>query len=153
MVAALVAGPAISRTRAAPGLSPFSISTAAIGTEAVAHIYTGMAASSIISISSISLDVVPAKKLSGMKTARRAAITSPIISHPIISCRNSTKEYLNISFSFGKNPFGRALLLSLSPVSSTFSLRVKLFVRNPPEIPVNRATIGLIIAKGNPRRE
>jgi len=38
----MVAGPAISNTRAAPGESPLSINTAATGTEAVAQIYTGI---------------------------------------------------------------------------------------------------------------
>ncbi len=37
IVAAFVAGPAIRKTSAAPGLSPLSIRTAAMGTEAVAQ--------------------------------------------------------------------------------------------------------------------
>ena len=41
IVAAFVAGPAIKKTNAAPGSSPFEIKTIAIGTEAVAHTYIG----------------------------------------------------------------------------------------------------------------
>jgi hypothetical protein len=42
MVAALVAGPAIKNTIAAPGDSPFINNTAAMGTEPVAQTYKGM---------------------------------------------------------------------------------------------------------------
>ncbi len=48
IVAAFVAGPAIRNTSAAPGEIPFSMSTAAIGTEAVAQTYNGTAATRII---------------------------------------------------------------------------------------------------------
>ena len=43
MVAIFVAGPAIKKTKAAPGSKlPDKINPAAIGTEAVAHIYMGI---------------------------------------------------------------------------------------------------------------
>ena len=48
IVAAFVAGPAIRNTSAAPGDIPFSKSTAAIGTDAVAQTYNGIAATRII---------------------------------------------------------------------------------------------------------
>jgi len=41
MVAALVAGPAIRNANAAPGEAPMCMKPAAIGTDAVAHTYTG----------------------------------------------------------------------------------------------------------------
>ena len=40
--AALVPGPVMRKTRAAPGLMPLRISAAATGTEAEAHTYMGM---------------------------------------------------------------------------------------------------------------
>ena len=51
MVAIFVAGPAIKKTKAAPGSKfPDMINPAAIGTEAVAHIYIGIETIAIIII-------------------------------------------------------------------------------------------------------
>ena len=52
MVAALVAGPASKKTRAAPGFKPFRIKAAAMGVEDVAHTYMGMPAHSMINMDS-----------------------------------------------------------------------------------------------------
>ena len=46
----LVAGPVNRKTRAAPGLTPFMISAAATGVEAVAQMYMGMPINSITTI-------------------------------------------------------------------------------------------------------
>lgn len=51
--AAFVAGPVIRKTRATPGLAPFAINAAAMGTEAVAQTYTGIPRSIITSIAMI----------------------------------------------------------------------------------------------------
>ena len=87
----MVAGPAIRKTIAAPGDNPFSNSTAAMGMEPVAQTYRGIEASRISSMERYSLETVSTKKLSGMTTARRAAIRKPMISHLLISCSISTK--------------------------------------------------------------
>ena len=50
MVAALVAGPASKKTRAAPGFSPFSIRAAAMGVDDVAQTYMGIPAASMTSM-------------------------------------------------------------------------------------------------------
>ena len=55
IVAAFVAGPAIKKTNAAPGDTPFIIRTAAMGTELVAQIYTGIDATRMINIPKRSL--------------------------------------------------------------------------------------------------
>ena len=48
--AALVAGPVMRKTSAAPGEMPFSIKAAAMGTEAVEHTYTGIPNASMASM-------------------------------------------------------------------------------------------------------
>lgn len=53
MVAALVAGPARRKTRAAPGFKPLRIRAAAIGVEAVAQTYIGIPAQSMKSMEKI----------------------------------------------------------------------------------------------------
>ena len=47
MVARFVAGPAIRNTNAAPGSAPAPINAAAKGTDAVAHVYIGIATKQI----------------------------------------------------------------------------------------------------------
>ncbi len=53
IVATLVAGPANRNTKAAPGESPFSTRAAAMGVEAVAHTYNGVANTNMKSIEKI----------------------------------------------------------------------------------------------------
>ena len=59
--AALVAGPVIRKTSAAPGVNPFSMSAAATGTEAVAHTYTGIPKNIITTIAKIPVPNLSAK--------------------------------------------------------------------------------------------
>ena len=153
MVAALVAGPAISNTRAAPGERPLSINTAATGTDAVAQIYTGIETTRIISIPIKSFGILSAKKSLGTITEMRAAISKPIINQLEISCKNSINEYLNISLIPGMKPLGNSSPFSLfSKFFSAFSGSIFL-VTKPPNSPVINATIGRIIAKGRPNIE
>ena len=60
MLAMLHAGPAMRSTSAAPGVSPFSMSTTAIGIDPVAHRYIGMDMMStrIIDAMVLSLNIV-----------------------------------------------------------------------------------------------
>ena len=53
---ALVAGPAIKKTKIAPAEIPFENSTTAIGIEAVAHTYNGRETTSMTQYSSNLLD-------------------------------------------------------------------------------------------------
>ena len=80
-VATFVAGPAINKTRAAPGDKPFNINTAAIGTDAVAQTYTGIEAAKISNIFKKSLLKVDVKKSLGIIMEITAAIIIPITSH------------------------------------------------------------------------
>ena len=98
MVAILVAGPAISRTRAAPGANPFINKTAAMGMDPVAHIYNGTEAAIISSMARYSLVIVLVKKSPGIRTESNAATSIPITNHLEISWINSTNPYLNNSF-------------------------------------------------------
>ena len=77
----LQAGPAISNTNAAPGVSPFIISATAIGILPVAHIYIGMAMHKTKSILSNVLSLNTAKKSFGTNTVIRPATIKPITSH------------------------------------------------------------------------
>ena len=77
----------------------------------------------IASIPRKSFGILSAKKSSGTRTEIRAAISSPIISQLEISCRKSINEYLNISFTLGKNPFGSLLIITIIflGIASSFS--------------------------------
>ena len=89
--AMLHAGPAISNTNAAPGVSPLSISATAIGIDPVAQRYIGMA---IASTSNIDAHVLPwntEKRLSGTSTVIAPAAMMPITSHLPMSSIISTK--------------------------------------------------------------
>ena len=89
--ATLQAGPAISNTSAAPGVSPFIMSATAIGMEPVAQIYIGMAMASTRSMESRVLSLNTAKNSFGTKTVMRPATMSPMTSHlpmsPIMSMK------------------------------------------------------------------
>ena len=85
MAAALVAGPVIRNTRAAPGETPFAIRAAATGTDAVAHTYIGMPKSSIAIIETKVLSPKDPKKFGGMKVAIAPATMIQITSDPPIS--------------------------------------------------------------------
>ena len=54
--ATLVAGPAISKTSAAPGVNPFNIKAAAIGIDPVAHRYIGIEKANTIIILRIGIN-------------------------------------------------------------------------------------------------
>lgn len=90
-LAMLQAGPAISSTSAAPGVSPFIISATAIGMLPVAHIYIGMAMQSTSSMLRNVLPLKISKKVSGTNTVINPAITNPMTSHLPMSCIISTK--------------------------------------------------------------
>ena len=97
IVAAFVAGPAINKTNAAPGLIPFNIKIAAKGIEPVAQIYIGIDTAKIKSICMIGDRSKSTKKSSGIIDEIIAAKTNPMTNHFEISCINSTKPYLNTS--------------------------------------------------------
>ena len=80
-----VAGPAISRTSAAPGDMPFSISAAAIGIDPVAQRYMGTEKSSTSNMFFIGVSAYCSKKVVGTKTVISPAITNPITNHLPIS--------------------------------------------------------------------
>jgi len=82
----LTAGPAISNTKATPGVRPFSISDRAMGMEPVAQIYMGTAITTTASMASRGYRARPTKRSSGTNTVMRAAMISPITSHlPMLS--------------------------------------------------------------------
>jgi len=77
--AALVAGPVMRKTSAAPGERPLAMRTAATGIEAVAQTYTGMPRAVIMSIARMPFAMsFSAKKLSGTNAEIRAARASPM---------------------------------------------------------------------------
>ena len=86
MVAIFVAGPAVKKTKAAPGSKlPDKINPAAIGTEAVAHTYIGIERRAISNIADH--PVIPWfwKKLSGIKRVIIPASSIPLIRGDAIS--------------------------------------------------------------------
>ena len=87
----LQAGPAMSNTRAEPGVNPFSIRATAIGILPVAHRYIGMAKASTSSILANELSLKTSKNESGTSTVISPATISPIISHLPISSIISRK--------------------------------------------------------------
>ena len=91
MDAMLHAGPAISSTMAAPGVSPFSIRATAMGIEPVAHRYIGMDMASTSSIEASVLSRKSVKALSGKASVITAATTMPTTSHLPMSSIISTK--------------------------------------------------------------
>ena len=95
--AKLAAGPAISSTRAAPGVNPLSISERAIGIEPVAQTYIGTDSASTTSILSRGYCAKAAKKSSGTHTVIRVATTSPITSHRPMLFIMSIKPYRKAS--------------------------------------------------------
>ena len=88
--AKFTAGPAINKTKAAPGDKPFSIRATAIGIEPVAHKYIGKAKSNTNSILSRELSANKAKNSFGTATVIIPATTRPIIRYLPISCIIST---------------------------------------------------------------
>ena len=103
IVAALVAGPAIRKTSAAPGFKPLSISAAAIGVEDVAQTYMGIPAKSIISIDKNWCSFARVVISSGKKKVMIPAIKIPTIKGLEISDNNSPKAYLRPSPNFLDN--------------------------------------------------
>ena len=77
MLAILVAGPAISRTRAAPGVIPFSTRASASGMEPVAQVYMGMASTRTTIMQSNGYSCRKRKKSSGTNAAMSAPSRSP----------------------------------------------------------------------------
>ena len=92
-VAILVAGPVSNRTKAAPGDTPAIISPAAMGVEAVAQIYIGMPASTIINIAGRPCPHC-ARKSGGKKVRTAAAKNKPISSQSTMPSNKSVKAYL-----------------------------------------------------------
>ena len=91
MLAIFAAGPAMSRTRAAPGVRPFIIKATAMGMEPVAQTYIGMLMASTKSMDSHVLSAKIAKNSCGTKTVISPAMTRPITSHLPMSSIISTK--------------------------------------------------------------
>ena len=91
MLAILQAGPAISRTKAAPGVNPLSIRATAIGILPVAHRYIGIEKHSTSSMLAKELSLNISKNESGTNTVIRPATIKPIISHLPISSIISRK--------------------------------------------------------------
>ena len=94
IVAALVAGPVIRNTSAAPGETPLVISAAATGTDAVAQTYIGMPRTIMISIAPIPPASTPpsssVKNFGGTSAEINAATTSPISSARPMSRASTT---------------------------------------------------------------
>lgn len=107
MVAALVAGPASKKTRAAPGFRPFRINAAAIGVDEVAQTYIGIPAASMTSIDKKWCSFAQSVRSSGKKKVMTPAMNIPMMNGFAISVSNSPKAYL-------------------APLSS-FSVKVSLF--------------------------
>ena len=89
--AILEAGPAISKTNALPGLSPFNIRATAMGIEPVAHKYIGMESNKTINILTSVFSLKTEKKSAGTNRVIKAAKTKPKTSHLPISFIISTK--------------------------------------------------------------
>ena len=153
MDARLQAGPAIKRTRAAPGVSPLSISATAIGMLPVAQTYIGIA---IARTSSIEAKVLPWNMLnqdSGTRTVINPATSRPMASHFPMSPIISTKAYSNASTHLAENVFfSSTSLLQDSPQHCPGSFRSEIFTSPPPNTEVSNAAIGLAIANGSPIR-
>ena len=102
--AKFTAGPAIRKTKAAPGVNPFNISAAAMGMEPVAQTYIGMANSKTANISSNGLSAKETSQDSGNATEISAAITKPVIMCPPMSCIISTNPYRRARIIFLQHP-------------------------------------------------
>ena len=89
--AILQAGPAISKTSAAPGVRPFIMSATAMGMLPVAQIYMGIAMQRTSSMLRSVLSLKTSKRLSGTKTVINPAISSPMNNHFPMSPSISTK--------------------------------------------------------------
>ena len=89
--AELTAGPAISNTKAAPGVRPLAISDTAMGMEPVAQTYMGMATASTKSILSSLYSCSAASHSLGTVTVMSAAMSRPVTNHLPTSCIMSTK--------------------------------------------------------------
>ena len=160
MDAAFDAGPAMSRTNAAPGERPLSISATAIGIDPVAQRYIGMANASTKAMLSNVLSWNVAKNVSGTNTVMSPATTNPMTSHLPMSCIMSKKAYFSTPQRFLPHPrpiislnssFG--VLLSVLTVVSDFPSEANRFTISPPNKAVQRAATGRSMANGNPMSE
>ncbi len=174
MEAALLAGPAISSTKAAPGVSPLSIKATAMGMDPVAQRYMGNEKSRTKSILIKELPAKRAKNSSGTSMVMAPATTKPIKSHLPMSCIISTKAYRRASTMRLRKRLGSAEAAVDSPdrleaeempdfceaddganppdgaVAAESSNQS---TNHPPPNAVIRATTGRIRAKGSPSRE
>ncbi len=100
MVAALVAGPASRKTRAAPGLSPFNIKAAAMGVDDVAQTYIGIPAINMTSIDKNLWSLAQRVKSSGKKKVITPAIKIPTAKGLAISVNSSEKAYFKPRLNF-----------------------------------------------------
>ena len=80
-LATLQAGPAISMTRAAPGVRPFIINATAMGMLPVAQRYIGTDRHNTNNIDMRLLSLNSSKQLSGTATVSTPATTNPTTSH------------------------------------------------------------------------
>ena len=102
IVAALVAGPVIKNTNAAPGETPRMIKAAAMGTDAVAQTYIGIPSTSITSIARIPPPNTGPKKSAGTSAVINAEIKSPNSNALPISAGSSTKPYVQAARIFAR---------------------------------------------------
>lgn len=93
MVTVLVAGPAERKTKAAPALTPESISPAAMGREAVAQTYIGIAIMMTIRYESQVWFFISSERFSGMATVINAPKSKPQKSGFAMSPRSVPKAY------------------------------------------------------------
>ena len=153
MDARLQAGPAIRRTRAAPGVSPLSISATAIGMLTVAQTYIGIAIASTSSIEAKVLPLNMPNQDSGTRTVISPATSRPMASHFPMSLIISTKAYSSASMQRAEKVFfSSGSLLQDSPQPCRGSFRSEIFTSPPPNTEVSRAAIGRAIANGSPIR-
>ena len=146
----LTPGPAINRTKAAPGDKPFIINAAAIGMLPVEQTYIGTATAKTINIVTIEGRFKFVKKESGTKTVIKVPIIKPMTNHLPIFCTNSTKLYFKSSTNLFPFFFSTSQLQFCRTTISSFENHV---VTAPPAIEVSKATKGLTIAKGKPIME
>ena len=151
-LATLQAGPAISNTSAAPGVSPFIIRATAMGMLPVAQTYIGMLMHSTSRMLRRELSLKTSNHWSGTNVVIIPATTKPTTSHLPISTIISTKPYDKLSFIFSKNDLGCSFSIVLRTAIIS-SLSSNTFTISPPIIAVRKATIGRMIAKGSPMRE
>ncbi len=165
----MAAGPAISRTKAAPGLSPFKTRDIAMGMEPVAQTYIGTATTIIASIASNGRSLSDTRNWSGTYTVISAATTNPMTSHLPTLATMSTNPYLTAAHNRAAMPVWLSLPsewqqsphtsvqeaeVSFPESATCFCLSLSnALTQTPPTKPPTRAAMGRITAIGNPSSE